>query len=107
MQLFDLTDVSHEHAQSGKDYLQFINEGTLSLGLYVLAAGAEDTQSPHAEDEIYYVVSGRATVVVAGERRPVGPGSIVFVAREVPHRFVDIVEDLSLLVFFAPQHQVS
>jgi mannose-6-phosphate isomerase-like protein (cupin superfamily) len=107
MQLFELSDVLRERAHSNKDYLQFINEGTLSLGLYVLAAGAEDTQSPHAEDEIYYVVSGRATVVVADERRPVGPGSIVFVARDVPHRFVDIVEDLSLLVFFAPEHKVS
>jgi len=42
---------------------------------------------------------------VAGERRPVRPGSIVFVAKEVEHRFVDIEEDLSLLVFFAPEHR--
>ena len=58
--------------------------------------------SHRAEDEIYYVVSGRGAIVVAGERRPVRPGSIVFVAKEVEHRFVDIEEDLSLLVFFAP-----
>ena len=107
MQLFEYDEVAQARADAGKDYLQFINEGTLSLGLYVLAAGAEDTQSPHAEDEIYYVVSGRGIVEVAGERRPIQPGSIVFVAREVPHLFVDIEEDLSLLVFFAPEHRVS
>jgi mannose-6-phosphate isomerase-like protein (cupin superfamily) len=105
MQLFEYEDVARERAGSGKQYLQFINEGTLSLGLYVLAAGSVDTQTPHAEDEIYYVVSGRAAVEVAGERRLVRPGSIVYVAREVEHRFVDIEEDLSLLVFFAPEHK--
>jgi mannose-6-phosphate isomerase-like protein (cupin superfamily) len=51
------------------------------------------------------VVSGRGSIVVAGEQRPVQPGSIVFVAKEVEHRFVDIEEDLSILVFFAPEHR--
>ncbi len=107
MNAHELGEVSQQQAESGKAYLQFINEGTMSLGLYVLAAGSTDTQSPHVEDEIYYVVSGRASVVVAGERRPVVAGSIVFVAKEVEHRFVDIEEDLSLLVFFAPEHQTA
>ncbi len=107
MNAYELGDISRQQAESGKPYLQFINEGTMSLGLYVLAAGSTDTQSPHVEDEIYYVVSGRASVVVAGERRPVVAGSIVFVAKEVEHRFVDVEEDLSLLVFFAPEHQTE
>jgi mannose-6-phosphate isomerase-like protein (cupin superfamily) len=96
---FEFGEISQERAESNNAYLQFLNAGTLSLGLYVLAAGSDDAQSPHAEDEIYYVVAGRGVVDVAGERRPVRPGSIVFVAKEVEHRFVDIEEDLSLLVF--------
>lgn len=104
MNAFEYGEISQEQADSGKAYLQFISEGTLSLGLYTLSAGSLDTQLPHAEDEIYYVVAGRGAIVVAGERRPVRPGSIVFVAREVEHRFVDIAEDLSILVFFAPEH---
>ena len=107
MNAFEYGEISQERAESNNAYLQFLNAGTLSLGLYVLAAGAEDTQSPHDEDEIYYVVTGRGVVDVAGERRPVQPGSIVFVAKEVEHRFVDIEEELSLLVFFAPEHQPS
>ena len=105
MNAFEYDEVSRQQAESGKPYLQFMNEGTMSLGLYVLAAGSVDTQSPHEEDEIYYVVSGRGAIEVAGERRPVQPGSIVFVAKEVEHRFVDVEEDLSLLVFFAPEHR--
>jgi len=68
MNAFEYSDVTHQQAESGKPYLQFISEGTMSLGLYVLAAGATDAQSPHEEDEIYYVVSGRGAVDVAGER---------------------------------------
>jgi mannose-6-phosphate isomerase-like protein (cupin superfamily) len=105
MNAFEYGDISQQQAESGQPYLQFMNEGTMSLGLYVLAAGSADTQSPHEEDEIYYVVSGRGAVNVAGERCPVQPGSIVFVAKAVEHRFVDIEEDLSLLVFFAPEHR--
>ena len=105
MNAFEYGEISQEQAESGKPYLQFLNEGTMSLGLYALAAGSTDTQSPHSEDEIYYVVAGRGTIVVAGERRPVRPGSIVFVAKEVEHRFIDIEDDLSILVFFAPEHR--
>ena len=90
--------------ESGDSYLQFLNEGSLSLGLYVLPAGSLDTQTPHGEDEVYYVVQGRGTIDVAGERRSVQSGSMVFVGRQVEHRFVDIEEDLAILVFFAPEH---
>jgi mannose-6-phosphate isomerase-like protein (cupin superfamily) len=105
MNAFEYGEISQEQAESGKPYLQFINEGTMSLGLYALAAGSTDTQSPHDEDEIYYVVAGQGTIVVDRERRPVRPGSIVFVAKKVEHRFVDIEADLSILVFFAPEHR--
>jgi len=105
MNAFEYGEIRQEQAESGEPYLQFLNQGTMSLGLYALAAGSTDTQSPHAEDEIYYVVAGRGAIVVAEERRPVQPGSIVFVAKEVAHRFVDIEEDLSILVFFAPEHR--
>jgi mannose-6-phosphate isomerase-like protein (cupin superfamily) len=104
VEAFDLRQVAAQQKDGSERYLQFLNKGTMSLGLYVLPAGAGDTQTPHDEDEIYFVTGGRATVEVAGDRRAVTPGSIVFVARHVDHRFTDIEEDLSLLVFFAPQH---
>ncbi|MBI5567863.1 MAG: cupin domain-containing protein [Chloroflexi bacterium] len=72
------------------------------MGVYALPAGGIDPQSPHTEDEVYYVASGRAQIRVGDEDRSVGPGSIVFVAANVKHRFHSIEEDLSVLVFFAP-----
>src|SRR3712207_4430718 len=83
-------------------YLEFLRVPSLSVGLYCLPAEGTDPQQPHTEDEVYYVVQGHATIRVAAEDRPVGPGSIVFVAAGVEHRFHTIQEDLVILVFFAP-----
>ena len=104
MDAFELSEVLATRRHGGEPYLQFLNAGSLSVGLYVLPAGGEDRQRPHAEDEVYYVVAGRATLRVGDEGRPVAPGSIVFVGRDVPHRFHAIAEELTLLVFFAPEH---
>ncbi len=102
MDAFVLTALLEEHAQSGKAYLEFLPRPSLSMGVYRLPAGGADPQSPHGEDEVYYVVSGKARIRVGDEDRLVGAGSIVFVAARVPHRFHAIEEDLTILVFFAP-----
>lgn len=107
MEIYQLSDIVARQDSSDQAYEQFINAGTLSLGRYTLPAGGTDPQAPHAEDEVYYVVSGRAMIRVGDEEQPVMPGSIIFVAANVPHRFFDIREDLSLLVFFAPQHRLD
>ena len=107
MEAFEYDEIVAGQRAGDDPYVQFINRGSMSLGLYVLPAGSEDTQTPHLEDEIYYVVSGRGAILVADERREVQPGSIIFVEKHVDHRFVDITEDLSILVFFAPEHTRS
>jgi mannose-6-phosphate isomerase-like protein (cupin superfamily) len=87
---------------AGDQWREFLRAGMFSAGVYRLSAGEIDRQTPHAEDEIYYVLAGRAELEVEGERQAVEPRSIAFVAKLAEHRFVDIVEDLELLVIFAP-----
>jgi mannose-6-phosphate isomerase-like protein (cupin superfamily) len=74
----------------------------LSVGLYTLAVGGVDGQSPHTEDEVYYTVRGRATLLVGGTEHPVREGTVLFVPAGAEHRFHDITEELVLLVFWAP-----
>jgi mannose-6-phosphate isomerase-like protein (cupin superfamily) len=102
MQAYELTQLVSEREASRKLYLEFLKVPDLSLGLYILPAGGQDPQSPHSEDEVYYVVSGRAKILVANEEQDVGAGSIVYVAKNVAHHFHSIEEDLTILVFFAP-----
>jgi quercetin dioxygenase-like cupin family protein len=104
LELHAIAGVEEARRASSQAYRQFINRGSLSAGLYVLEAGATDPQQPHAEDEVYYVLGGRGRITVAGEERPVAAGDVIFVAAEAEHRFHDIAETLSLLVFFAPEH---
>jgi mannose-6-phosphate isomerase-like protein (cupin superfamily) len=102
MQAFDSTALIQELRQSGKRYLEFLRVPALSTGLYVLPADGVDPQQPHGEDEVYYVLSGRALIRVGNEDHTVGPGSVVFVPAAVAHRFHQIAEELVSLVFFAP-----
>lgn len=99
---YELAQLIAQRESSNQAYLEFLNVPDLSMGLYVLPANGVDSQSPHTEDEVYYVVSGRAKIKVADEDRDVGAGSIVYVAKNVEHRFHSIEEELTVLVFFAP-----
>ena len=102
MQAFELAQLISQRKSSDKLYLEFLKVPDLSMGIYILPAGGTDPQSPHTEDEIYYVVSGAAKIKVANEDRDVQAGSIVYVAKNVEHRFHSIKEELTVIVFFAP-----
>jgi mannose-6-phosphate isomerase-like protein (cupin superfamily) len=101
-----LAAIEEQHTASGRSYKEFLRVPAMSAGVYVLPAGSTDHQTPHREDEIYYVIRGRARFQagVGDERedKDVSAGSVIFVAAGVSHHFYDITEELEGLVFFAP-----
>ena len=99
---FTLNEIDARRAAGNKRYQEFLRVPSMSAGLYVLPAGAADPQRPHHEDEMYYVVRGRARFQAANEHTQVSAGTVLFVAAEVEHRFCDIEEEIAVLVFFAP-----
>jgi mannose-6-phosphate isomerase-like protein (cupin superfamily) len=99
--VFALNEIAARLASSGELWLEFFRTTTLRTGLYVLPVDGVDPQRPHTEDEIYYILSGRAVLDIDGEGQPVETGSILFVRAGVPHHFHSIREELSVLVFFA------
>ena len=102
MTTFEIAQLLADRQRSGPAYLEFLRVPSMSLGIYSLPAGSADPQKPHEEDEVYYVLRGRGMIRVGTEDRAVEPGSLVFVAAGVEHRFHSIAEELTLLVFFAP-----
>jgi mannose-6-phosphate isomerase-like protein (cupin superfamily) len=106
---FHISDLASERARRGKLYFEFLRVPAMSAGVYVLAAGATDPQKPHHEDELYYVVRGRARMRIgsgaAAEHAEVKSGSVIFVEAEREHRFYHVIEELEILVFFAPAEQ--
>ncbi len=99
---FEMKDLTDRRRRSGKPWMEFLRAEALSMGIYVLPVGTEDLQKPHTEDEVYYIVSGRGRLIVDGTDQPVGPGTLMFVPAAAEHRFHDITEELTALVFFAP-----
>jgi len=99
---FHMDDLSLQRSEKGKRYLEFLRIPAMSAGVYLLPNGATDPQKPHHEDEMYYVVRGRARMQIGSEHADVRPGSVIFVEAELEHRFYDILEELEVLVFFAP-----
>ena len=98
---FSLDNLGSELKGHPVEYLEFLKEPNLSCGIYHLAAGESDPQQPHAEDEVYLVISGSATFKTEAGDTAVEAGSVLYVAAHAEHRFVDITEELTLLVFFA------
>lgn len=98
---FQLASLEKELEANGNRYLPFLNVEKLKTGLYVLPAGAEDKQRPHADDEVYYIVSGKSMFLAGDEKTKAGPGSVLYVKAQVEHRFYDIEEDLKIIVFFS------
>src|SRR5260370_19969597 len=102
MQTFSLNDLVTDSERSNQRWQEFLRVASLSMGLYRLKAGQPDEQKPHTEDEVYLVINGKASFRAAEHEQSVAPGTLIFVERSVEHRFYDITEDLTVLVFFAP-----
>jgi mannose-6-phosphate isomerase-like protein (cupin superfamily) len=85
-----------------RHWVEELRVEALSIGTYSVPVGGTDTQLPHTEDEVYVVTAGRARLVTDSGEAPVGPGSVIYVPAHEHHRFVDITEDLAVLVVFAP-----
>lgn len=102
METFDLSMLLDQRQASGKLYHEFLRVPALNAGIYVLPTGIDDPQQPHEQDEVYYVISGKATFSCDGHPdSPAIPGQTIYVAKGIPHRFIDIEEDLTILVLFA------
>jgi mannose-6-phosphate isomerase-like protein (cupin superfamily) len=88
--------------QSGKPYLEFLREPAISAGLYTLPVGGTDLQKPHTEDEVYIVLEGLARIQIGDQDYPVKTGETIFVPALKEHRFHSILEELRVIVVFAP-----
>ena len=103
-ELTRISDLVKDGPVGARRFVEFSRAKDLSCGFYLLPADGEDHQSPHTEDEVYYVVRGRGRLESASGTHEVAPGDTVFVPAREPHQFRDVLEDLVLLVVFAPAY---
>lgn len=102
MSVFPLANVLEAQRAAGGAWHEFLRVTDLSVGVYVLEAGAVDPQGPHTEDEVYVVLAGRSRFTMGDRTIDAGPGDTIYVPAGVPHRYHDIAETLHLVVVFGP-----
>jgi len=96
----DVDGVRRRLEAAGGGYEVVHESPGLELGVYVLVAPEADRQQPHADDEVYVVLSGSGTLEIEGRAMPVSEGQALFVPAGAEHRFTGY-EGLSVLVVFA------
>ena len=97
---FDLSSYFEKVKNSNSFFHTFINRDSLAVGLLVLKPGEEDTQTPHASDEVYYVISGNGFLKIKNKDYPVSKDKLFLVAKDVKHYFHGNTSELKVLYFF-------
>ena len=100
-QVFDIDAIRQSLSSDRVQYKEFLRVPSLSCGVYRLPVGAKDMQTPHDEDEVYFVLEGRARMKVGDEMREVSAGNILYIQATETHSFFEIEEPMTLIVFFA------
>ena len=87
---------------AGARSAQLMRRGSMSLRFY--RPPGTDRQTPHEQDELYLVASGRGVFVRGDERHPFQPGDVLFAAAGDVHRFEDFTDDFATwVVFYGPK----
>jgi mannose-6-phosphate isomerase-like protein (cupin superfamily) len=100
-QVFDLHRLVESRKDDDVSFQEFLNVESMHCGLYHLKKGSKDMQTPHDEDEMYYVIEGRAKLRINGAEQDVNPGTLLYIKASEEHAFFEITEDMTLLVIFA------
>lgn len=87
---------------AGERFVQALAHGTMSVELY--APVGHDPQTPHSQDELYFPISGQATLRIGTATHLAVAGSVFFVPAGVDHRFETFTGDFSTwVVFWGPK----
>jgi mannose-6-phosphate isomerase-like protein (cupin superfamily) len=86
---------------AGEHAIVAFRRGPLDIALSIPLQARQ--QTPHTQDEIYFIVRGRGVLLHDGKRDPFRSGDLLFVAAGIEHQIEDISENLALWrVFYGP-----
>ncbi len=86
---------------AGGRAVMVLQRGTLDVALGLPLP--PNQQTPHAQDEIYFIICGRGVLIHDSKRDRFESGDLLFVAAGTEHQFEDTTEDLALWrVFYGP-----
>lgn len=87
---------------AGAPFVRMMEGGSMSVEVF--APHGVDLQQPHTQDELYFVHSGNAQILINEQRFDAAAGDAFFVAAGVTHRFENFSSDfVTWVVFYGPQ----
>ena len=86
----------------GTPFARALAHGTMRVELYAPGSNADgrDRQQPHAQDELYVVQRGTATLRISSQSLGAAPGDVLFVPAGAEHRFEHFTPDFATWVIF-------
>jgi mannose-6-phosphate isomerase-like protein (cupin superfamily) len=86
----------------GERFITAFQHGSMSVEFY--APLDHDPQTPHSQDELYFIHSGTSELVIEQERHACAPGMVFFVPAGAEHQFENFSADFTTwIVFWGPQ----
>lgn len=86
----------------GERFAVALAHGTMSVEYY--APRSHDPQSPHEQDEVYFIHRGSGDLVINGNRHSFAAGDCLFVHANVERRFENFSSDFGTwVVFWGPK----
>jgi len=98
----NVADTAAQLAEDGEMETELMREVSFSFQVMRFVPGKEDPMHAHAEEEIYLINEGEATLVTEDESVEVAAGDVVHLGSGTDHQFVDIDDELIVTVVYAP-----
>jgi mannose-6-phosphate isomerase-like protein (cupin superfamily) len=98
--VFQLSELLAKVAPGSVRFHEFLRTPSLSCSVYHIPAGSKEMETAHEEDELYFVLEGKAQLRVEDEDHSVEKGTLMYVHAACDHTFFNIEEDLTVLAFF-------
>ena len=87
---------------TGEPFAVALAHGSMSVEYY--APKGHDPQTPHEQDEIYFIHKGTGELVIEGDRYSFKAGDCLFVAANIVHCFENFSDDFGTwVVFWGPK----
>jgi mannose-6-phosphate isomerase-like protein (cupin superfamily) len=84
---------------AGVPFVNAMAHGSMSVEAF--AINELDRQTPHDQDELYFVQRGSGTLTINGVAHPCKAGDAFFVRARQAHRFSDCSKDFATWVVFS------
>jgi mannose-6-phosphate isomerase-like protein (cupin superfamily) len=98
MQITIADALAQLNSKEGQLFAKVMEHGSMSVEIY--RPIKVDNQTPHIQDELYVIISGKGEFLNDGKRSNFNPGDVLFVLAGIEHRFENFTDDFATWVIF-------